>query len=207
MPTDVTPTPFELPVVSNAPRERADATRNRERILDSAQRLFAERGVDCVSMDAIAEAAAVGKGTLFRRFGDRSALVRAVLEETETAFQEGFIRGPAPLGPGAPPTERLIAFGNALLDLIESRGDLLLAADTGAPGTRFRHAVYGAYRAHVVTLLRECDAGADLDLDVTADALLSALSVELVVHQRHGRGIALARLKAGWEQLARAVTA
>jgi AcrR family transcriptional regulator len=199
------PSPLDLPVLGSAHRERADATRNRARILCSAQRLFAERGVDSVSMDAIAEAAEVGKGTLFRRFGDRAALIRAVLEDTEAAFQEGFIRGPAPLGPGAPPVERLVAFGSSLLDLIESRGDLLLAAESGAPGMRFRHAVYGAYRAHVLSLLREVGPG--IDPEYTADALLAALSVELVLHQRRGRSIPLADIRRGWEGLARRVAA
>jgi AcrR family transcriptional regulator len=195
--------PSELPVLGTNARERADAARNRARILRCAQRLFAERGVDAVSMDAIADAAEVGKGTLFRRFGDRGALIRAVLEDTETAFQEAFIRGPAPLGPGAPPVERLVAFGDGLLDLVEARGDLLLAADTSRTGARFRHAVYGAYRAHLVALLRA--GGGPVDPDYAADALLAALAVELVMHQRRGRGIPLDDLKRGWEQLARRV--
>jgi AcrR family transcriptional regulator len=202
MPAHVTP-PRDLPVIGAAPRERSDATRNRERILCTAQRLFAERGVNCVSMDAIAEAAEVGKGTLFRRFGDRSALVRAVLDESEGEFQEQFIRGPAPLGPGAPPADRLVAFGNELLELIERRADLLLAAETGSVGARFRAPVYGAYRAHILSLLRE--AGTDVDPEFAADALLAVLTAELVLHQRRGRGIPLAELQRGWEQLARRV--
>lgn len=191
-----------LPVVGAAP-PRADAARNRERILCTARRLFAERGVECVSMDAIAEAAGVGKGTLFRRFGDRSALVRAVLDEAEAAFQESFIRGPAPLGPGASPADRLAAFGRALLDHVEAHGALLLAAETGSPGVRFRHPVYGAHRAHVVALLRA--SGARLDPETAADALLAVLGAELVMHQRRGRGVPLAQLKDGWEAYVRAL--
>jgi AcrR family transcriptional regulator len=206
MPTPLPSSPSlpDLPVVGNTDRvPRADAVRNREAILCTARRLFAERGVDCTSMDAIAEAAGVGKGTLFRRFGDRSALVRAVLEETETDFQEGFIRGPAPLGPGAPPADRLVAFGAALLDHTDAHGALLLAAETGAPGIRFRHAVYVAYRTHVVMLLRA--SGRHLDVDYTADALLAALGAELVMHQRRGREVALDVLKDGWERYVRAL--
>lgn len=192
---------FELPVLGAPPRERADAARNRRRILCTAERLFAERGVDRVSMDAIAAAAEVGKGTLFRRFGDRAALLRAVLEEREAAFQEGFIRGPAPLGPGAPPADRLVAFGHAMLAHIEDHGALLVAAETGSAGRRFRAPVYGAYRAHVLSLLRTV--APELDAEVLADALLAALGAELVMHQRRGRGVPLAALEAGWEQLVR----
>ena len=141
--------PIDLPVLG-APTERADAARNRQRILDAAERLFARDGVACTSMDAIAAEARVGKGTLFRRFGDRASLALALLESSERAFQDAFIRGPAPLGPGAPPCERLIAFGRTLLQHLSAHGDLLLAAQTaGTPGSRFDVGPYGAYRAHV----------------------------------------------------------
>ena len=56
---------------------RADAERNRQRILDAAKTLFAERGVD-VSVEEIAAAAGVGIGTFYRRFPDRESLVEAV---------------------------------------------------------------------------------------------------------------------------------
>ena len=81
--------------------------------------------------------------------------MRALLDERERAFQEQFIRGPAPLGPGAPPRERLIAFGEQMYEHVEIQGDLLLAAENGAPGERLRHNVYAAYRAHVVALLEQ----------------------------------------------------
>jgi AcrR family transcriptional regulator len=197
--------PLELPVLGTAPTARADAVRNREAILCTARRLFAEQGVECVSMDAIAAAAGVGKGTLFRRFGDRASLIRALLEESEINLQESFIRGEPPIGPGAPPADRLVAFGHALLDQLAAVGPLLLASETGSPGRRFNHAVYAAYRSHVRTLVR---AGApELDADYTADALLAPLSAELVMHQLRGRNVELDTLKAGWEALARRMLA
>ena len=71
---------LELPLIEASPVERADAARNRTRILCAAERLFAERGAGCVSMDEVAEAAGVGKGTLFRRFGSRAALARCAAQ-------------------------------------------------------------------------------------------------------------------------------
>ncbi len=193
--------PIELPVLGT-PAERADAARNRRRILAAADRLFARDGVACTSMDAIAVEAKVGKGTLFRRFGDRASLALALLESSERAFQDAFIRGPAPLGPGAPPCERLIAFGRELLQHLSAHGDLLLAAQTaGTPGKRFDVGPYGTYRAHVIMLLR--DVAPDLDAEYTAEALLAPLGAEVVLHQLRRRGMTLERLAAGWEALAR----
>jgi AcrR family transcriptional regulator len=188
-----------LPLLEPHRRERADAVRNRAAILCAAQRLVSQRGVEAVTMDEVACAAGVGKGTLFRRFGDRSNLLRALLDERERAFQEDFIRGAPPLGPGAPARERLIAFGHRLLEEIEIQGDLLAAAETGAPGQRLRHSVYGAHRAHMTALLR--DGAPDCDADYIADVLLGALAAELMLYQRRELGLPLQRLKDGWVQL------
>jgi AcrR family transcriptional regulator len=191
--------PRELPVVEDAAPERADAARNRRRVLAAAERLFARDGVGCTSMDAIAAEAGVGKGTLFRRFGDRASLVRAVLGDREQAFQEDFIRGPAPLGPGAPPRERLIAFGEGMLDLLEDHADLLLAAQGGHPGAYLRSAPQAAYHVHLAMLLRET--GSSLDPDLTADALLGTLTAGSFLHQRRVREVPLDALKRQWAAL------
>jgi AcrR family transcriptional regulator len=202
MPNDIK-SPFELPVFG-VPTERADAARNRQRILAAAEKLFTRDGVAATSMDAIALEAGVGKGTLFRRFGDRASLALALLESTERDFQESFIRGPSPLGPGAPPCDRLIAFGRALLSHLAAHGDLLLAAQTaGAPGQRFDAGPHGAYRVHITNLIRE--AAPDLDAEYTAEALLAQFGAEVVIHQLRGRRMTLSRLSAGWEALARRV--
>jgi AcrR family transcriptional regulator len=150
-------------------------------------------------MDEVACAAGVGKGTLFRRFGDRAGLLRALLDERERAFQEGFIRGAPPLGPGAPARDRLIAFGHGRLELIETQGDVLAAAEAVAPGERLVHSVYGAHRAHTIALLAEAAPAADGDY--LADVLLSALGAELVLYQRGVLGLPLARVKDGWVAL------
>ena len=99
-PTELPTAPEQvLPVLGGETCERADAARNRARILAVAARLFDQRGVENVSMDAIAEAAGVGKGTLFRRFGDRAGLAHSLLNERERELQEELIRGDPPLGP------------------------------------------------------------------------------------------------------------
>jgi AcrR family transcriptional regulator len=121
----------DLPIaLGAAPAERVDAARNRAKILAAAEELIAERGIEQVSMDDVARRAQVGKGTLYRRFGDRANLALALLGEHEAELQEAIIRGAPPLGPGAPPLERLHAFGEAYLDVLELHAPLLAAAET-----------------------------------------------------------------------------
>lgn len=184
--------------------ERADAARNRKLILDAAERLFAERGVENVSMDEVARAAGVGKGTLFRRFGSRASLARAVLSSHEAAFQEALIRGEPPLGPGAPPVERLVAFGRGMLGLVDAHQGLLIAAEAGKPGGRLGAQPYASYRFFVSSLLRE--AAPALDPDYTADVLLGALGAGLVGHLREDRGMSLEEVAAAFEALVHGMT-
>lgn len=191
--------------ISADPCERADAARNRKKILVAAEQLFKEFGTDNVSMDAVAEAAGVGKGTLYRRFGDRSGLARAILDEHEREFQEAIIRGEPPLGPGASPGDRLIAFGKGLLEMTERHGDLLLAAESGAPGARFQGPVYATHRMHVLSLLREMAPG--VDHEYFTDVLLAALSAEMVNFWRGDVKLSEESIAKSFEDLIRVVEA
>jgi AcrR family transcriptional regulator len=189
----------ELPILQEEPFERADAARNRSKVLAAAERLFAERCPSDVSMDEVAAAAGVGKGTLFRRFGDRVGLMQALLTERERELQDRVLRGPPPLGPGAPPVERLVAFGCALVRHNAEHGELLMAAE--ADGARYRSAPYAVYRAHVSVLVRE--ALPDADWEYLADVLLAALGARHLDYLRRVRGMPDERIRAGWEELMR----
>jgi AcrR family transcriptional regulator len=189
----------DLPVMQPpAVTERADAARNRQKILCSARRLIAERGLDKVSMDDIAADAGVGKGTLFRRFGDRASLAHALLDETESRFQEELIRGAPPLGPGAAPCERVIAFGEAMIDLCVERRDLMAEVQAGPRWLRTN--IYSGYRAHLAYLVAQ--AAPEQDADMAADALLGVLRADLIHHQVVDRGMPVQRLKDGFRALA-----
>jgi AcrR family transcriptional regulator len=189
----------ELPVLQEEPPLRADAARNRDKVLAAAEKLFAESTPDCVTMDAVAAEAGVGKGTLFRGFGDRAGLVMALLQEHERRLQEDLIRGPAPLGPGAPAIERLIAFGRRLLKHLAQHGALIAAADGRLD--RYRAGPFAVYRVHVGLLVRE--AAADADWEYLTDTLLASLVATHVNYMRNVRGMSTERLAAGWEDLVR----
>lgn len=154
-------------------------------------------------MDEVAAKAGVGKGTLYRRFGDRASLLRALIEEPERDFQDALIRGVPPLGPGAPAAERLHAFGAGVLKLLETNARFVRAAEGVKPG-RFGHPVYSVYQTHVALLLREI-LGEGTRTDYLVDALLAPLSADAFLYHREVRGMPLEQMTDGWCTLASAV--
>ena len=165
---------------TSPPRERADAARNRATVLAAAADLFRRHGVDGLSMDAVAAAAGVGKGTLFRRFGDKSGLAAALLDEEERTLQEAILFGPAPLGPGKPadhpaPGERLHAFVDAYLDYLLAHLPLVHMSETASPGARYRIGAYRFWHRHVALIL-----AGRADPDADAHSLLATLAAEHV---------------------------
>lgn len=164
------------------PRERADAARNRVAVLDAAARLFAAHGVDGVTMDAVAAAAGVGKGTVFRRFGDKAGLAVALLDARERELQEAILSGPAPLGPGTTgddgvgPGDRLVAFADAYLDYALAHLDLLSMSENASPGARYRIGAYRFWHRHVAVLVAAARPASDAD--ALAHAVLAPLAAE-----------------------------
>ena len=194
--------PPDLPLADTDPAksERADAARNRQRILQVAQALVDERGIEHVSMQDVAQAASVGTGTLYRRFGDRAGLALALLEADTTGFQNAFIFGPPPLGPGAPAADRIRAFGERYMDLLEQHAELVAAASV-RPGM----GPEPAYATHLAMLLRE--AAPQCDPEFTAQVLLAALSPIQHVYARRGLGWSDERVRDGWRALVDSICA
>jgi AcrR family transcriptional regulator len=195
--------PVPLPVVGAPASERADAARNRRRILEAAERLFDERGVGDVTMAEVAAAAGVGKATVFRRFGDKATLLDELLGERERELQQALLSGPPPLGPGAPPHERLYAFFHALAAYCERHRHVLLASETARAGARYATGSYVAWQQHVAILVAEVRP--ELDASLLADLLLAPFAAELFAHLRDGRGIPFARLDTALQALAGSV--
>ncbi|MET8876720.1 helix-turn-helix domain-containing protein [Nocardia sp. NPDC004604] len=181
------------------PTERADAARNRAKVLAAAAELFATRDPRTVTMDDIAKAAGVGRGTLYRRYPDKNSIAVALLDEHERALQEKLLRGDPPLGPGAPPAERLAAFYAAMVELLDGHADLVLGAETG--GARFATGAYSFWFLHIRSLLV---AGGIEEPDAMVDPLLAPLAAEVYQHQR-GRGLSAAQITAALTELAHSV--
>ncbi|MFF4803898.1 TetR/AcrR family transcriptional regulator [Streptomyces sp. NPDC001351] len=189
---------LQLGSAEDDPCLRADAARNRARLLEAATRLIAEHGAAGVTMEAVAAAANVGKGTVFRRFGDRTGLLTALLDHSSRKLQADFLGGPPPLGPGAPPAERLRAFGVAVLYRSVEQLDLQLAAQP-EPARRFAHPSLRALHTHVTILLRQI--APDADCELLAQTLMGYLDPALIHHLTKQCGMPLERLEKGWIDL------
>ncbi len=178
--------------------ERRDAARNRELLLRAARELIEECGADGLTMGTLAQRAGVGKGTVFRRFGSRAGLMMTLLSDAEADFQGRFMFGPPPLGPGAPPLERLIAFGEERIAWVLEFGELARAADVSAYN-RFDVPAAVLWHRHLEMLLRE--AGVTTDPWLMATSLSAVLEPERILHAVRVHHIAPERLAASWREL------
>lgn len=192
--------PAELPLLDEPPRERRDAARNREALLCAARRLVDQRGVESVTMDALAEEAGVGKGTVFRRFRSRAGLMAVLVDEFEIDWQEAVLHGPPPLGPGASSLDRLLAMGRSRMELNLTHAQLMEAA--GWQLTH-GHAAHSFIAMHTRHLLGELNV--EGDIQVIASTLIAPLSAALLRQQIDIEGLDLDRIHAGWSDVVRRV--
>jgi AcrR family transcriptional regulator len=165
--------------------ERADAARNRRAILAAAEELLTVHRPDQVSVEQVAAAAGVGKGTVFHRFGSRRGLMVALAEQRAMALHEAVLSGPPPLGPGAPPRDRLLAFLDALVELVSRNIGLMAALDHATVVHRHEddppepHPLHAFWQSHIAGLLAA--ARSDLDAELLAHVLLGGLRSDVVV--------------------------
>jgi AcrR family transcriptional regulator len=169
--------------MAGPPLERRDAAANRARILGAARQILTEQGAAGLSMNSVAVAAGVGKGTIFRRFGDRNGLLRALLDEHAIELQNAWLTGPPPLGPGAAPGRRLEAFITALLDFQHRNLELLLAAEQHSD--RSTPPATGTFLLHLTKLVHEIEPA--LNAPVVARLLLNSVAPPAI--DRCGRDI------------------
>jgi len=142
--------------------------------------MLAEQGQDRLTMDALAERAGLGKGTVFRRFGTRAGIFQALLDDDEPAFQQRVLSGPPPLGPGAAPLERLIAYGRARAGFMVGRREIARAAlDGSQPIPVGRRAPMS--QIHIRVLLGQLSLDG-VDLDMLTVQLAAALDGPVLLY-------------------------
>jgi AcrR family transcriptional regulator len=183
--------------------ERSDAARNRRVILDAARTLFGERGVTCVTMEEIARASGVGKGTLYRRFPHKGFLCQALLDEPTRRLQEHTLK--ILCGSETSALEKLEAFLDSLVAFTTENLDLLCGGHEPLCGAvrleRFSHPAYDWRRSTVLGLLRtavrEGGVDSELDLEYLASALLAPLDVDFYYYQHRVQGLSVERISRG----------
>lgn len=169
-------------------RPRKDAARNRAAVLAAADTLFTEcESPEDVTMADIAAAAGVGKGTLFRAFGDRTGLIRALyatrLEPVRSAVEEG----PPPLGPDTPPLQRVPALLDALLCFKLDNRHLALALEATGSDSPYQAEHYERWHSLLRSALEQIPGLTNSDF--TAHALLATVRADLVEHLAGQKGV------------------
>jgi len=144
-------------------RPRADALRNRERILEIAKEAFTRSGA-AISLDDVAKQAGVGPGTLYRHFPTRDALLEAVyrIEVEKLAAAE------AEFAKTMPPVEALRAWMLLFVDYVSTKQIIAPALNTivGGPSKLFETTgdlIKGAIQALVDRAIKNRDIRPDLD--------------------------------------------
>ncbi|MEV5510165.1 TetR family transcriptional regulator [Streptomyces orinoci] len=185
-------------------KPRKDATRNRAAVLAAADDLYARcASPEDVTMADVAAAAGVGKGTLFRAFGDRNGLIRALYQARLEPLGNSVEAGPPPLGPGTPPLERIPAVLDALLCFKLDNRRLALALEGAGGGSPYLAEHYERWHA----LLRAMVEGIPgfMGGDFTAHALLAATRADLVEHLAGQERVPREQLRADLAEFVRRV--
>jgi AcrR family transcriptional regulator len=192
--------------------ERRDAAEHRQRILEVARHLFAEQGVEAVSMHQIALAAGIGQGTLYRRYANKRELCLDLLREPYEHFGEGIATLLAQTSP-ARALERLESVLATMVRFLEEQntmGGLVAEAERRevpcneadlsrhipfqqTPWYRWLHDLL----ARLLTEAVERGELASQDIPYTADAMLAALHPAVYRFQRQERGFSSERILQG----------
>jgi AcrR family transcriptional regulator len=198
---------FSIPLNADAPpmgderQERRDAAENRQRVLAAARQLFDEQGVAAVHMADIAEAAGVGKGTLYRRFANKAELCLALLHDQLVEHQDAMLRRLQEMSAqNLPYLERIKVFLVEVVAFTERHVPLLCEAQQGgqigglegdAPFFVWQHmTVQGLLQGAI----NRGEVSADLDLALVVDLLLAPITASYFRYLRHRRGFSIERI-------------
>lgn len=171
---------------------RADAARNRKHLLDVAMRLFSEDGVEYVTMSAIARAAEVGKGTLYRHFEDKGALIHALLDKDMRSFQRDTLLY---LRNSQQPRVALRWFLEVAVSWVIEHDDLLHEAAKQESLEMLQHPAHLWWRQTIYGLLSQLKLVGDLDY--ACDVLYVMLDVRTIRFQRSAQQYGTERIVAG----------
>ena len=155
---------------------RSDAIRNRGLLLQTARRLFAEQGVDAVTMSDVAESAGVGKGTLYRHFANKVDLCHELLDQDQRDLQE---RTFARLRENGSPCADIEWFLREVIAFV-MRNQSLVFAESAIAGA-LAHPAHVWWRQTIRGLLMRLNV--DVDVEYLSDVLFVMLDPRTIYYQ------------------------
>ncbi|MCL4255748.1 MAG: TetR/AcrR family transcriptional regulator [Anaerolineae bacterium] len=180
------------PILINPPNTpRADALRNHALLLETARDLFNQHGVDAVTMSQVAQAAGVGKGTLYRHFENKMALCFALLDRDQRELQEDTLRY---LRQNVAPYHQLRWFLEQAARFVIRNEALLSGFDVSPETVSLEHPAHFWWRQTIRMLLQKLAVTGDVDY--LADTLYTLLHVDVIRFQRN-RGYSVQRILDG----------
>lgn len=180
----------ELPLPPPQRKPRADAQRNRERILEVAKEVFTRDG-GAASLDDIARQTVIGPGTLYRHFPTRDSLIEAVYRSEVEKLAAAEQRFAATM----PPIEALRAWMLLFIEHVSSKKLIMPAMDTVTGGaTRLIEGTRSLIHTTFVASVRRAISSGELRADTNPDDLVRALV-----------GVFHTTALAGWEESARRI--
>ena len=172
------------------PPTRADALKNRALILNTANKLFMERNVHDVTMSDIAEAAAIGKGTLYRHFDDKAQLCHALLDEEQRSLQDRSLEYFRTQGN---PVDNLGWFLVEVAMFVDHNSHLLCV--TSDHILTLQHPAHWWWRQTIRGLLGQINPSGDLEY--LTDLFYVMLDVNTIYFQRKNQGYPIERITDG----------
>jgi len=165
-----------------ARKPRADAARNRERVLRAATAVFSAGGADA-SLEAVARRAGVGIGTLYRHFPTREALFEAVYRHEVQHLSDLA----AQLKDDPSPLEALRQWLRAAVEFVATKRGMVQALAIAVTGSSELHTKSSAQMAQAAAVLikRAIEAG-EIRADIAPDSLVRALIGMCYMHNQPG---------------------
>jgi AcrR family transcriptional regulator len=189
-----------LYVAGTEATKRADAVANRQLLLRTAQRLFAEQGAANVCMTDIAEAAGVGKGTLYRQFAHKGELCLSLLDEDMRQFQDETLRLLRE-NYDQPALNQLDSFLARLVYFMDFHAVLIREAQLPPHSPQTWLPWLQTTLSFLLAQAQACSETGPLDIPYLIDAILAPLRADLFIYQREILGFELERISLGLRRL------
>ncbi|MFD0672536.1 TetR/AcrR family transcriptional regulator [Cohnella sp. GCM10027633] len=189
-------------------RERRDAVEHRRLILQTAQSLFDEHGVQSVSMHQIAKTAGIGQATLYRRYAHKGDLCNELLTDYSNRLLEkisAFLQANARLAPA----DRLGGIIGLWIEALEEKAEMIATMEARVNcdprGNFFHTEMYITLRDQISGLLGEMlgkrTPGGTIDTTLTSHALICSMAPPGYFHLKQEMGYTVEQIKQGYIQM------